>query len=460
MCMQPPGPEPACSPDFGYSYLKSNAFEPAHTLIPQRKEKTHMQAIFEYCSGSFPIPEDPSLWLDFQRQKYERWTALYLTSRLTSEKLRECEPLWRARCRQCIKRSTGITCGFMSIRYLALLTIELADRTVVKRYPVCPIFRSEIEKAPAVRQPVTPIVLPGRYVAENDNSWIESQYRQDGSRTDDTKEKMHRDLVQHLKYLEELFENVLPFKEYTSSTAQLNLISRLPDQYKKPGIGLEPHCEYGRALSGSRENMRCGRGFDMVNVVLSASNPDDMLSSTSRKSDATDAVRLKACGRPRLIKNSLEKEEHQNLAQLEKQRAVVWDIFPLSALDLLRNYLSERAAEYEAKQSAIHTQGISAVLCNIVCLQSGFVAPERMVSIRQLSNEIAKPGRHSQRNYALPVMDILWWTWMGNETDRKKSADEIMKVFKAGAPRQNIHSGSDKEPISNNSKKATTKRRR
>ncbi|KAJ2571754.1 Lysine-specific demethylase 3B [Coemansia sp. RSA 1813] len=304
--MQPPGPEPACSPDFGYSYLKSNAFEPAHTLIPQRKEKTHMQAIFEYCSGSFPIPEDPSL-------------------------------------------------------------------TVVKRYPVCPIFRSEIEKAPAVRQPVTPIVLPGRYVAENDNSWIESQYRQDGSRTDDTKEKMpsnnitshddndtqkDRDLVQHLKYLEELFENVLPFKEYTSSTAQLNLISRLPDQYKKPGIGLEPHCEYGRALSGSRENMRCGRGFDMVNVVLSASNPDDMLSSTSRKSDATDAVRLKACGRPRLIKNSLEKEEHQNLAQLEKQRAVVWDIFPLSALDLLRNYLSERAAEYEAKQSAIHTQGV------------------------------------------------------------------------------------------------------
>ncbi|KAJ1667844.1 Lysine-specific demethylase 3B [Coemansia sp. RSA 1646] len=428
MCMQPPGPEPACSPDFGYSYLKSNAFEPAHTLIPQRKEKTHMQAIFEYCSGSFPIPEDPSLWLDFQRQKYERWTALYLTS---------------------------------------LLTIELADRTVVKRYPVCPIFRSEIEKAPAVRQPVTPIVLPGRYVAENDNSWIESQYRQDGSRTDDTKEKMpsnnitshddndtqkDRDLVQHLKYLEELFENVLPFKEYTSSTAQLNLISRLPDQYKKPGIGLEPHCEYGRALSGSRENMRCGRGFDMVNVVLSASNPDDMLSSTSRKSDATDAVRLKACGRPRLIKNSLEKEEHQNLAQLEKQRAVVWDIFPLSALDLLRNYLSERAAEYEAKQSAIHTQG--------VYLHSGFVAPERMVSIRQLSNEIAKPGRHSQRNYALPVMDILWWTWMGNETDRKKSADEIMKVFKAGAPRQNIHSGSDKEPISNNSKKATTKRRR
>ncbi|KAJ2091850.1 Lysine-specific demethylase 3B [Coemansia sp. RSA 986] len=436
MCMQPPGPEPACSPDFGYSYLKSNAFEPAHTLIPQRKEKTHMQAIFEYCSGSFPIPEDPSLWLDFQRQKYKRWTALYLTS---------------------------------------LLTIELADRTVVKRYPVCPIFRSEIEKAPAVRQPVTPIVLPGRYVAENDNSWIESQYRQDGSRTDDTKEKMQkehskaaasnnitshddndtqkdRDLVQHLKYLEELFENVLPFKEYTSSTAQLNLISRLPDQYKKPGIGLEPHCEYGRALSGSRENMRCGRGFDMVNVVLSASNPDDMLSSTSRKSDATDAVRLKACGRPRLIKNSLEKEEHQNLAQLEKQRAVVWDIFPLSALDLLRNYLSERAAEYEAKQSAIHTQD--------VYLHSGFVAPERMVSIRQLSNEIAKPGRHSQRNYALPVMDILWWTWMGNETDRKKSADEIMKVFKAGAPRQNIHSGSDKEPISNNSKKATTKRRR
>ncbi|KAJ2847273.1 hypothetical protein GGI22_006024, partial [Coemansia erecta] len=180
ICMELPDPETVCSPDFDHRYLKSNAFEPAHTLITARKERTHIQAIFEYRSGSFPISEDPSLWLYFQRQKYERWTALYPTCKRVKIQLvpqvKSClnvNHLGQPQCRQCIKRGAGVACGFASVRYITLLTIELVDGTVAKRYLVCPIFRSEIEKAPAMRQPITPIVLPGRYVVENDNSWLE-----------------------------------------------------------------------------------------------------------------------------------------------------------------------------------------------------------------------------------------------------------------------------------------------
>ncbi|KAJ1903594.1 Lysine-specific demethylase 3B [Coemansia sp. IMI 209127] len=973
ICMQLPDPETVCSPDFDHRYLKSNAFEPAHTLVTARKERTHVQAIFEYQSGSFPISEDPSLWLYFQRQKYERWTALYPTCKRVKIQLipqvsgcLNVNHLGQPQCRQCIKRGAGIACGFASVRYITLLTIELVDGTVAKRYLVCPIFRSEIEKAPAMRQPITPIVLPGRYVVENDNSWLEfhilcmtsssiksllrrelaivrdvqvseargfsrgtisfhdsamapqavvndndnvvhpiyacspspcilrkarvdktrncyrctapifsahfaccvcmemicvecfvdwddvdvtehfyirekgakgkaaagradnsvdsvaeishckrflqteadkpvfystrhrkSQfirvshfteeelemmlcktnrivqycdlldetqpagysaislcsnvlrlddpektvdYSWTSSRLDkidmdtqiiaklgdadfgadlslrpssldnywprmcdavagpsrsqsqlleaewdeklgthfvqqqvniypwqttplyvsagqltlrefarlweesrvivveglmsdlensvysaehlvqalgkllvpvckastrqhlneswtleqflglfskgiaetqpdvkdgkwtERKEKLENaplrasikvrdvvdaleqrigdsadtngagaasttpkkrrvntvskkknaskavatatsnnitshdgddiqkhdhELVRHLKALEESFESILPFKEYTSPTGQLNLVNRLPDQYKKPSIGPEIHCEYGQTLSGSHENMRC-EGFDMVNVVLSASSADDMLSSTSRKNDAIDAPRLKPRGRQRRAKGYLEEEvEVHNPTQLEQQRVVEWDIFPPSSLDLLRNYLSEGAEEYELKQSAIHSQDVyldenqrrelfrrggddsrscivyqrpgdavfvpsgsmyqRRVFRNTVCLQSGFVSPEGMVSTRQLSNEIAGLRGHSRRNNALPVMDILWWTWMGNETDRKKSADEIVKVSKSGAPKQSI---ADKGSDGRSSKKPSAKRRR
>ncbi|KAJ2844207.1 Lysine-specific demethylase 3B, partial [Coemansia erecta] len=302
---------------------------------------------------------------------------------------------------------------------------------------------------------------------------------------DDIQKHTH-ELMRHLKALEESFESILPFKEYTSPSGQLNLINRLPDQYKKPSIGPEIHCEYGQTLAGSLENMRC-EGFDMVNVVLSASSADDMLLSTSRKNDTMDAPRLKPRGRPRRPKSYLKEEEEEKVQKptlLEQQRVVEWDIFPPSALDLLRNYLSEGAEEYELKQSAIHSQDVyldesqrkelfrrggddsrscrvyqrpgaavfvpsgcmyqRRVFRNTVCLQSGFVSPERMVSTRQLSNEIAGLRGHSRRNNALPVMDILWWTWMGNETDRKKSADEIMKVSKSGASKQSIaDKGSD-----------------
>ncbi|KAJ2660658.1 Lysine-specific demethylase 3B [Coemansia sp. RSA 1200] len=950
ICMQLPDPETVCSPDFDHRYLKGNAFEPAHTLIVPRKEKTHAQAIYEYRSGSFPIPEDPSLWLWFQRKKYERWTELYpVCKRVTVQLVQQMSNcihtnhLGQPQCRQCIKRSAGVACGFASIRYITLLAIELVDGTTAKRYLVCPVFRSEIEKAPAVRQPITPIALPGRYVVENDNSWIEfhilcmtsssiksllrrelavvrdvqvseargfsngaisfydsatapqavfnendnvvhpiyrcspspcilrkarvgkhrSCYRcsalifsahfaccvcmemicvncfadwddsdiiehfyikekgtrgkaaartegqmdslseishckrfvhtedeksvfystrhrrsqfirvshfteaelemmlcktnrivqycdlldesqpagyssislcsnelklddpektvdyswtssrldkidldteiiaklgdadfgadptlrptsldsysprlgdggagpsrshswlletewdeklrtqlvqrhtsgepwqttpvrvsagqltlrefarlweesrvivveglLDGIETSDftpghlastlgkllipvckastrqqlnenwtlehflhlfskamskthpsdkdgkladrkkkietaslrasinlrnivdglektindttsanemddtltTPKKRQRrastarkkgvpraaenntsasqddkdtqennsELVRQLKLLSEQLKGIVPFEEYTSPMGQLNLINRLPKQFKKPNIGPEIHFEYGRLMSGSQENMRC-EGFDMVNVVLYASDSSDMLPSTSRKSDATEAIRLKPRSRSRIAKNHAEKDEQQNFAHLEQQRAAEWDIFPPSALDLLRNFLGERSEDYELKESAIHNQDIyldadqrrelfrrggddsrscrvyqcpgdavfvpsgsmyqRRVFRNTVSLQSGFVSPERMVSTRQLSSEISGLRGHSRRNDALPVMDILWWTWMGNETDRQNSASEVMKVSKTGGPKQNM----------------------
>ncbi|KAJ2546261.1 Lysine-specific demethylase 3B, partial [Coemansia sp. RSA 1933] len=158
------------------------------------------------------------------------------------------------------------------------------------------------------------------------------------------------------------------------------------------------------------------------------------------------------------------------------------------------------AEEYELKQSAIHNQAVylnvdqckelfrsggddsrscrvyqcpgdavfvpsgsmyqRRVFRNTICMQSGFVSPERMVSTRQLSNEIAELRGHARRDEALPVMDILWWTWMGNETDRNRIAGDIVKVSRISrASRQGI---ADKgaADASSSSKKTSAKRRR
>ncbi|KAJ2615140.1 Lysine-specific demethylase 3B [Coemansia sp. RSA 1365] len=180
VCAALPSPETVCSPDFEFEHLKASIYEPVHTLASPRGKNTHTQAIFEYKVGDFLVPEDPLLWRSFQQMKYSRWAELHpsclrATVRLLPQQTgcisvsKQKQPL----CRACISRVGGKPCRFADVRYTTRLTIELTNGTTAVRYLICPIFRSQIDKSPAIRQVIPPIMLPEHRVVDGDDSWIE-----------------------------------------------------------------------------------------------------------------------------------------------------------------------------------------------------------------------------------------------------------------------------------------------
>ncbi|KAI7834501.1 hypothetical protein BX661DRAFT_1159 [Kickxella alabastrina] len=72
ICAALPNPETLCASDFEHSRLQPNLFEPAHTLTSPHKGPSYMQSVYEFSSSNFTMPEDPSLWLQFQRKKIQQ----------------------------------------------------------------------------------------------------------------------------------------------------------------------------------------------------------------------------------------------------------------------------------------------------------------------------------------------------------------------------------------------------
>ncbi|KAJ1897525.1 hypothetical protein LPJ66_003317, partial [Kickxella alabastrina] len=181
ICAALPNPETLCASDFDHSRLQPNLFEPAHTLTSPHKGPSYMQSMYEFSSSDFTIPEDPSLWLQFQRKKYSRWAKSHPHIKEVQVRLipqtGTCSSISKfnqPKCRACIGRVANKGCRFINVRYITQLDIELISGTKATRYLTCPVFRSEIEKAPAVRQPITPILFPGRNViADDESSWTE-----------------------------------------------------------------------------------------------------------------------------------------------------------------------------------------------------------------------------------------------------------------------------------------------
>ncbi|KAJ1762079.1 hypothetical protein LPJ69_002871, partial [Coemansia sp. RSA 1752] len=180
ICLQLPDPESLCSAEFSFQHLSENVYEPAHTLVKPREQFSITQAKFEYTCDDFSTPVDPALWKNFQQKKYARWAHIHPTCARAEVRLipqhtgcASTNMINQPQCRACIGRVGGKRCQFINIRYATQLVIELTDGTSAMRYLICPAFRSQNEKAPAIRQPVMSIILPEDCVVDGDDSWIE-----------------------------------------------------------------------------------------------------------------------------------------------------------------------------------------------------------------------------------------------------------------------------------------------
>ncbi|KAJ2006285.1 hypothetical protein H4R26_001471 [Coemansia thaxteri] len=237
---------------------------------------------------------------------------------------------------------------------------------------------------------------------------------------------------------------LLPIPEYTSPNGQLNLISRLPTQYKKPELGPELQLAYGAQGEGGREGMR-REAADIVNLMLYAGTEGQ--SPLPKKSVSTRGS----------TKGGRRKKQEKEVDSTES-RVTEWDIYPPKTIDNLSDYFglddSEasgshvtsggartqlpfmddsscddffRAYEDNSMCCRIYQKPGDAVFvphgsvfqrrsfANTISVQSKFVSPESIGDTRQTSSIQIATKRLRRKEYLLPVMDVLWWTWMGQQ---------------------------------------------
>ncbi|KAJ1743773.1 hypothetical protein LPJ68_000716, partial [Coemansia sp. RSA 1086] len=113
------------------------------------------------------------------------------------------------------------------------------------------------------------------------------------------------------------FMKALPFPEYTQRDGAFNLVNKLPAEFVPPDLGPKMYCAYG---SNDKEG---GNG------------------TTNLHCDMADAVNIMA-----YAANSAG-------ADADADAAAVWDIYPPEAIDTLRRFIAQTAANVE---DAIHDQ--------------------------------------------------------------------------------------------------------
>ncbi|KAJ2649015.1 hypothetical protein IWW40_003426 [Coemansia sp. RSA 1250] len=207
------------------------------------------------------------------------------------------------------------------------------------------------------------------------------------------------------------FMKALPFPEYTQRDGAFNLVNKLPAEFVPPDLGPKMYCAYG---SNDKEG---GNG------------------TTNLHCDMADAVNIMA-----YAANSAG-------ADADADAAAVWDIYPPEAIDALRRFIAQTAANVE---DAIHDQatyltlpmrqavyeqygqqcyriyqnpgdavfvpaGCAHQVCNYssaVKIAMDFVSPERVEYCYKLTQEFRKLTSKHQRNQdLLQLNNILWWTF-------------------------------------------------
>ncbi|KAJ2710001.1 hypothetical protein H4R19_003966, partial [Coemansia spiralis] len=180
ICAALPDPEALCASTFTHVQIEASALEPAHVLASPREDSTHVQTTFEYHTDVFAVPEDPLVWRNAQQTKYSHWAAMHPSCRRATVAMIPQAGLCRAanrfrqpQCRVCISRTGIKRCKFVDVRYITQLKVELASGATATRYLICPTFRSQGDKTPAIRQQIAPIMLPADRVVDGDEAWVE-----------------------------------------------------------------------------------------------------------------------------------------------------------------------------------------------------------------------------------------------------------------------------------------------
>lgn len=125
------------------------------------------------------------------------------------------------------------------------------------------------------------------------------------------------------------FENIVPFPEHTTRKGPFNLCSFLPDKSIKPDLGPKMYLAYPTA------------------DFLDPNYKGPILGSTNLHLDITDAVNI-------LMHVSANGPPNPKYKDLPEGTGAIWDIFPPSAADPIREYLHK--ARKEKTDDPIHRQ--------------------------------------------------------------------------------------------------------
>ncbi|KAJ2394447.1 hypothetical protein GGI05_002035, partial [Coemansia sp. RSA 2603] len=151
---------------------------------------------------------------------------------------------------------------------------------------------------------------------------------------------------------------------------------------------------------------------------------------------------------------------------IDDDAAVQWIVFPPGASEYLRDfnnsddnhdpihdrniYMDAKACrrlyesyDDEVKSYLIYQRPGDAVfipagsiyqrrtLRNTIAIQSRSLSPEHAAVARRVSDELSANKYRNRRSDTLPVMDILWWVWMGNSEEREGCADSVMSTSRS-----------------------------
>ncbi|KAJ1953722.1 Lysine-specific demethylase 3B [Linderina pennispora] len=262
-----------------------------------------------------------------------------------------------------------------------------------------------------------------------------------------------------------------PFPQYTAPDGKLNLMNRLPPQYKQPELPSEVHMV---RLSTDPNTKRRGRDnlrYDIADTFDLLVYASELLSEVETAQPAASKRRgRQAKAKPAVVDETPEPpKRHGRSANDQPTKsagpspAVVWDIYPFHLQEQLCSFLSnsddsppdtdqiitprtfmgdkqcaEFYEDYEDAQAIRVFQNAGDLVMvpsgftyqrqtarDTISVRSKFLSPEHASYARNVSEDVTKRG-NARRHEALPVMDILWWAWLGCSDRGEASASEFI----------------------------------
>ncbi|KAJ1857867.1 Lysine-specific demethylase 3B, partial [Coemansia sp. RSA 2703] len=223
--------------------------------------------------------------------------------------------------------------------------------------------------------------------------------------------------------------------------------------YAQPDLRPEIQFTYGICETGSPDNLRCDAS-DMINLLLYSSTTAETQASLDVAQVQTQFGNAKKPSTRRSGKKA-------DTNTIDDDAAVQWIVFPPGASEYLRDfnnsddnhdpihdrniYMDAKACrrlyesyDDEVKSYLIYQRPGDAVfipagsiyqrrtLRNTIAIQSRSLSPEHAAVARRVSDELSANKYRNRRSDTLPVMDILWWVWMGNSEEREGCADSVI----------------------------------
>ncbi|KAJ1958633.1 hypothetical protein EC988_000184, partial [Linderina pennispora] len=246
------------------------------------------------------------------------------------------------------------------------------------------------------------------------------------------------------------FMEALPFHDYTSRGGKYNLANQLPEEFVPPDLGPKMYCAYG---SSDREG-----GVGTTNLHCDMADAVNIMAYASKTFLAENDISVPGIWSARVAVKPADSGEPSEGGP-KKAAAAVWDIYPPTALENLREYIrAGKGSQWgdpihnqdrfltEPDRRKIHAQfgangmcyriyqnpgdavfvpaGSAHQVCNYanaIKVAMDFVSPERVEFCQRMTADFRKlPSEHLRNRDLLQIDNILLWTFAGKGAMREK----------------------------------------